>query len=103
MGRAATGGVEEETEMEDRVPEWMQKLEPREFSEVRHCQNYTIHPFGTDGHGRMLVVAKLAAMLDEMERELVALRSMNLLTPAKAPDTSSTRPPDTSKRPKGFT
>jgi hypothetical protein len=60
--------------MNSDTPEWMQELEPREFSEVRHCQNYAISPFGTDGHSRIMVVAKLARLLDEMERELKGLR-----------------------------
>lgn len=52
----------------DQTPEWFKGLSEREQNEVNFCMVYSEQfAHGTDGHTRMLIVAKLAKMLDEME------------------------------------
>lgn len=52
----------------DQTPEWFKGLSEREQNEVNFCMVYSEQfSHGTDGHTRLLMVAKLAKMLDEME------------------------------------
>lgn len=52
--------------MNDQEPEWMKDLTERERKEIEFCRVYAdSFNHGTDGHTRLLMVAKLAKMLDE--------------------------------------
>jgi hypothetical protein len=49
-------------------PEWMKDLSQRERDEINFCMVYSEQfNHGTDGHTRLLMVAKLAKKLDAME------------------------------------
>ena len=50
---------------------WLDTLDDRGQKEVEFARVYQQHyAHGTDGHGRLLLIAKLAALLDTMETDL---------------------------------
>jgi monomeric isocitrate dehydrogenase len=55
--------------MEDAVPSrWINELDERQRHEVRFAQLYAdTFAHGTDGHHRLLLIAKLADLLDKQE------------------------------------
>jgi hypothetical protein len=54
--------------MNDQNPEWMNDLTERERKEIEFCLVYADQfNHGTDGHTRLLIVAKLAKKLNEKE------------------------------------
>ena len=49
-------------------PEWMKTLDERQKQEVAFARLYALEfKHGTDGHNRLLLIAKLADMLDKQE------------------------------------
>jgi hypothetical protein len=51
--------------------EWPQLLDDRQRKELELARLYDTDDFrhGTDGHNRLLLIAKLASLLDRVERE----------------------------------
>jgi hypothetical protein len=56
--------------MSEQKPDWMLELDERQCMEIGFARYYAddFH-HGTDGHHRLMLIAKLADMLDDMERE----------------------------------
>lgn len=50
-------------------PAWRQQLDTREAAQVTHATEYATkhHIAGIVGHGQVLLIAKLAALLDDAE------------------------------------
>ena len=44
---------------------WRDYLDDRQKKEVALAEHYASDPHGTDGHNRLLLIAKLAQLLDE--------------------------------------
>jgi hypothetical protein len=59
--------------MEDTLPpQWFKQLDERQQHEVRFAQLYAdTFSHGTDGHNRLLLIAKMADMLDEQELRMM--------------------------------
>jgi hypothetical protein len=52
--------------------QWFIKLDERQRHEVRFAQLYAdTFSHGTDGHNRLLLIAKMADMLDEQELRMM--------------------------------
>lgn len=53
---------------------WMQQLEPHEQREVELANVYaSVFAHGTDGHSRLMLIAKLSQLVTELEREVSEL------------------------------
>jgi hypothetical protein len=59
------------------MTEWMKELDDRQRKEVEFARLYAGQfGHGTDGHNRLLLIAKLATLLDDGYGELVAIRAL---------------------------
>ena len=53
---------------------WLEQLTEREAKEVDFAQMYANHySHGTDGHNRLLLISKLAHMIDSLEKDKAEL------------------------------
>lgn len=51
------------------IETWFSELDERQKQEVRFAREYARNfAHGTDGHHRLLIIAKMADMLDERDR-----------------------------------
>jgi hypothetical protein len=52
------------------APQWIAALEPRERTQVMHALNYatSYSSAGIPGHNHVMLIAKLARMLNKAER-----------------------------------
>ena len=59
----------------DGASDWMRVLEPRELAQVYHAIAYEkdFKQAGVPGHNHLLLIAKLAKLLDEVERKYIDL------------------------------
>lgn len=56
--------------MVEHEQEWLKELDDRQRKEIEFALIYTDgFAHGTDGHNRLLLIAKLARMLDEAEEK----------------------------------
>jgi len=52
-------------------PEWEKEFGEGELTEINFCNEYVLDfHHGTDGHNRMMIIAKMAVLLDMMEDHL---------------------------------
>jgi hypothetical protein len=47
--------------------QWRQKFDARQQKLIAHAETYSKDPFGVDGHNALMVIAKLAGILDDGE------------------------------------
>lgn len=56
--------------------DWLKEFDERQRKEIEFSKLYaeTFH-HGTDGHNSKMIIAKMAALLDEMEKEIEDLET----------------------------
>lgn len=54
---------------------WIDAFEPREIAQIRHALEYAEKhsTSGVPGHSQFMLIAKLAKLLDEVERKYIDL------------------------------
>jgi hypothetical protein len=58
------------------MPYWFNELDARQQSEVRFAREYADrYSHGTDGHNRLLLLARLADLLDERQLYIVQMNA----------------------------
>lgn len=55
-------------------PSWRERLDERQRKEIAFATAYARDPHGTDGHHRLMLIARMAAKLDEYERGIESWR-----------------------------